>query len=93
MLEDSKATYELFPFIRSADPQDLEDRQWHPVVNSVLFTISRGPSSSQVASGEALADAIIDLRRQMTYSDGHPRMPEGLSLFFDEVHFPAIISV
>ena len=39
----------------------------------------------QVASGEALADAIIDMRRELGLSDGNPRLAHGLAQFFDQV--------
>ncbi|CAI5533632.1 unnamed protein product [Closterium sp. Naga37s-1] len=38
-----------------------------------------------VASGETLADAIIDIRRELSLSDGNPRLAKGLAEFFDEI--------
>ena len=43
------------------------------------------PHRCQVASGEALADAIIDMRRELGLSDGNPRLAHGLAQFFDQV--------
>ncbi|CAI7862912.1 unnamed protein product, partial [Closterium sp. NIES-53] len=58
---------------------------WPGTVAHAFAAIARGPAASQVASGETLADAIIDIRRELSLSDGNPRLAKGLAEFFDEI--------
>ncbi|GBG86642.1 hypothetical protein CBR_g41704 [Chara braunii] len=63
--------------------------QWDDTVKYILETITRGPGVSQVACGEALADAVSDMRRELSLPECSPRTVRGLSFFFDELQLTA----
>ena len=87
---DDKECFNFLPF-RTVPPSAsgastyTAAEGWPAQVQYAFLAIARGPVASQIASGEALADAIIDIRRELGLSDGNPRLAQGLSLFFDEV--------
>ncbi|CAI6009456.1 unnamed protein product [Closterium sp. NIES-65] len=47
----------------------LREYAWPGTMAHALAAIARGPAASQVTSGKTLADAIIDIRRQLSLSD------------------------
>lgn len=59
--------------------------QWPPGVAYALRALAAGPATSGVASGEALGEAILDLRRELRLGRCHARLPEGLHAFFHQV--------
>ncbi|CAI5991357.1 unnamed protein product [Closterium sp. NIES-65] len=63
----------------------LREYAWPGTVAHALAAIARGPAASQVTSGKTLADAIIDIRRQLSLSDGNLGLAKGLAEFLDEI--------
>ncbi|KAK6138620.1 hypothetical protein DH2020_027645 [Rehmannia glutinosa] len=58
---------------------------WPPAVVEVLESISKGPSHSNVNSGQLFALAIADLRNSLGLFSLHSSASLGFSLFFDDL--------
>ncbi|CAA0839320.1 Poly(ADP-ribose) glycohydrolase 1 [Striga hermonthica] len=58
---------------------------WPPTVVESLKSLSKGPSHSNVSSGELFAAAIVDLRKLLGLDPLHPAAPLGFSLFFNDL--------
>eukprot|EP00271_Cylindrocystis_brebissonii_P022072 TRINITY_DN827_c0_g1_i5.p1 TRINITY_DN827_c0_g1~~TRINITY_DN827_c0_g1_i5.p1 ORF type:complete len:690 (+),score=111.14 TRINITY_DN827_c0_g1_i5:52-2121(+) len=78
----------FLPFrLRPGAASVLEDPSacvWPEEVRAKLESISRGPAHSQVGSGEALGDAIEDIRAGLGLSEVAMGMRQGLIAFFDQ---------
>jgi hypothetical protein len=59
--------------------------QWPPGVEYALQALAAGPSTSQVASGEMLGEAILDMRRELKLGRCNAKLVDGLHTFFAEV--------
>ncbi|KAK6161530.1 hypothetical protein DH2020_004911 [Rehmannia glutinosa] len=58
---------------------------WPPAVVEVLESISKGPSHSNVNSGQLFALAVADLRNSLGLFSLHSSASLGFSLFFDDL--------
>ncbi|KAK6138602.1 hypothetical protein DH2020_027655 [Rehmannia glutinosa] len=58
---------------------------WPPAVVEVLESISKGPSHSNVNSGQLFALAVTDLRNSLGLFSLHSSASLGFSLFFDDL--------
>lgn len=60
--------------------------KWPENVKYSLLALAKGPRASQVESGEALYDCILDMQRESGFADHMARdTADGISLFFDDL--------
>ena len=61
--------------------------KWSENVKYSLLALAKGPAASQVQSGEALYDCILDMQRESGFAEQYMARDtsDGISLFFDDL--------